>query len=257
MGHMLLAIAVFGCSGVSSDPEPAAEGTPEEAGAEAAEEPTNEPKDGFAIATTYLRSHATTERKIDDPDNPGKRISTYVATIYRGNDLTVVETKDDFVRVTLQDGSGNEGWIKGSRVTTADGAKLATVKEEVKTFSRPDLLSLNTTMKLAPGSVLVVTQSQGKFVEVDYPKSQWSSASTWVLADTVVEGEDDVAAAQLISKVLYVREDSAEKAKPLEELAREQFAGNALLNLLDPPEPEPSEEEEPEAGGDNLTPPAP
>lgn len=238
MGRMLLAIMVVACSGTSTDAATNAEGTPDEAAAEAAPEPKNEPRDGFALATTYLRNHPTTDRKIDDPDNPGKRINTYVATVYRGNALTVMETKDDFVKVILEDGSGNEGWLQSSRVTTAEGAKLATIKEDVKTFSRPELLSLNTTMKLLPGSVLVVTQEQGKFVEVDYPKSQWSSASTWILSENLVTTEDDIAAAQLISKALYMREDDAEKAKPIEELAREQFAGNTLLKLLDPPEPE-------------------
>ncbi|MEO0601121.1 MAG: hypothetical protein AAF211_06770 [Myxococcota bacterium] len=258
MGQMLLAIVFVACSGGSDDAEPIAEGTPGEAAAEAAEEPSTEPQAGFALATTYLRNAPTTNKYRDDPDNPGKKVRTYVATVYRGNELTVLETQDEFVKVVLEDGSGNQGWLQTKRVTTAEGAKLATIKEEVKTFSRPELLSLNTTEKLAPGSVLVVTQDQGKFVEVDWPKSQWSSASTWVLANTLVTNEDDVAAAQLITKALYMREDDAEKAKPIEELAREQFAGNSLLTLLDPPEPEPGEEgeegaEAPEGG--NLNPP--
>ncbi len=239
MGQMLLAIVVVACSGGNVDAEPIAEGT-EAAGA--AEEPTNQPKDGFALATTYLRKFATTKKYAEDPDNPGNNIRTYVATVYRGNALSVLEEQEDFVRVVLEDGSGNEGWLQSKRVTTAEGAKLATIKEEVKTFSRPELLSLNTNLKLAPGSVLVVTQDQGKFVEVDFPDGQWTSKVTWILSENLVTNEDDVAAAQLITKALLAREDGPEKAQPIEELAREQFAGNSLLKLLDPPEPEPGDE---------------
>jgi len=252
MGHMLLAILVVACSGGGT--EPIAEGTPDpEAEDEAAAEPF-ERKDGFAVSTTYLRSHPTTERRIEDPDNPGKKIGTYVATIYRGNALTVVEEQGEFIRVELQDGSGDVGWLQGKRVTTAEGAKLATIKEPTKTFSRPELLSVNTSLKLDPGAVLIVTQDQGKFVEVDYPRSQWSSASTWVLADSLVLGERDIEAAQLITKTLYMREDDPEKAKLIEELAREEFAGNTLLDLLDEPEPEPEPEPAPEPQEAVLTP---
>lgn len=240
MARMLLAIAVVACSGGSETDPVTEEVTKDEATDAVAEEPSNEPKDGFAVATTYLRSHPTTERRIDDPDNPGKKLSTYIATLYRGNALTVVETKDEFVRVQLKDGSDNEGWLQSKRVTTK-GSQVATIKEEVRTFSRPEMLSINTTMKLPAGAVLVVTQEQGKFVEVDYPRSQWSSASTWILAENLDTSPEDVEVAQLISKALYMREDSADKAKVIEDLAREQFAGNTLLTLLDPPEAEEAE----------------
>ena len=240
MGPMLLAIAVVACSGGNGQSEPVAEGSASDAAGEVVEAPAAEPKDGFANSTTYLRKFPTTDKRIDDPDNPGKRIGTYVATVYRGNALSVVETQEEFVRVLLEDGSGNEGWLQSKRVTTADAAKLATIKEEVRTFSRPDLLSINTSdeSKLKPGSVLIVLQEQGKFFEVDYPRSQWSSDETYVLAENLVMNEDDIAAAQLITKALYMRDDDPEKAKPIIELAREQFAGNSLLTLLDPPEAE-------------------
>lgn len=243
-----------GCFGGSEEtPEPA--GDAPAPAPEAEPEPAAEPSAAYLVGRTTLRKVSKDDKKVDDPNNPGKQMSNYVTALSRGERVDVLGTEADWTHVKLSD--GQDGWLHGNRlVVVGPDTQVATLYEDGKVFTRPDLLALEADKKIEPGSLLFVLQTKDQFAEVDYPKSGTSSGKAWTLANALVTDANEVEAAKLIMKVRQMRADNDPGAPQMEELARSQFGTSKLIALLDvaPPEAPPEGEGAPT---DEVPPPAP
>jgi hypothetical protein len=244
------ALGMLACFGGSSEsPEPAPV-EPEPVAAPTEPEPAERP--GHVIGVTSLRKQPNDDKKVDD--GSGKQVSNWVATLYRGETVTVFgeNPAGDWVNARLSDGA--EGWLKADRVVAGAEVKVATLYEEGKTFRRPDLLALDTDKTIEPGSLLFVVQEKDQFSEVDYPRSGWNSNKAWTLTSELVEDPNEVEVAKVVAKIRHLRAENSDDAKQLEELARSQFGSSRLIALLDQPveegeAPPEGEEGDLEAGG--------
>lgn len=234
---VLVLAALFACQG--EEPQaPADAPDPAPAHEEPAPEPQPETKEGFVIGQTSLRKVASEDKKIDNPDGDGK-VSNWIVTLERGEQVTVLGEEGDWSNVRTSE--GKEGWFKTERMVPGT-AKPAVLFEPGKLFKRPDLLSLNTDKKLPAGTVIFALEENDKFTEVDYPRSAYSSLKGWAMTSDLSFDETEVEAAKIIARIMHLREKDADSAAQLEELVRTQFSSSKLLPLLD------VEEEEPEGG---------
>ncbi|MEZ4241085.1 MAG: SH3 domain-containing protein [Myxococcota bacterium] len=246
---LAIAASLIGCFGGGSTETPAPAPQPEVAApAPAPDEPAE--RNGFVIGVTSLRKEPTDDRKIDD--GSGKQVSNWIATLYRGEQVTVFGENDakDWVHARLP--LGDEGWLKADRVVAGPDVRAATLYDEGKTFRRPDLLALDTDKTIEPGSLLFVMQEKDQFAEVDYPRSGWSSNKAWTLTSELIYDPNEVEVAKVVAKVRHLRAEGSEDAKQLEELARSQFASSRLITLLDQPDAAPSGDEGEGDGEEDL-----
>lgn len=236
MSVVPLFLGLVGCFGGG---EPAApEVVPEEAPAAAAPVPEPAERNVYVIGETLLRKIASDDKKIDDPNGGTTKVSNWVATLYRSEQVTIVDEDGDWTRVRASDGS--EGWLKADRLVPADHP-VATVYEAGKVFQRPDLLTLDTARKIEPGSLVFVLQTRAQFSEIDFPRSGYNSTRAWALTNELVTTPEDVDAAKLVQKVQQLRAKNDPSAAELEALARNQFGTSPLISLLDVPAAAPPE----------------
>ncbi len=233
----IVIISVLACTGGTADPEPTPEAdstdeAPDEVvpgTAEISEQP------GYFTAAWALWHAPTDEREIPDPDGDGT-IKNYMLNVDRGRPLTKIGESGDWAQVRLEDDT--EGWIKSERIVVGDRPGLATVHGEERMFKRPELLALVIDEKIPPGSLLITSDTDGKFTRVDVPTGKYDSEETWVLTENLVTDDKEIEAAKIIRRVMQLREDEDDGAKELAELARGQFADSPLIELLAEPEPE-------------------
>lgn len=200
--------------------EPAGEPTP------APEAKVEEP--ALVNGTTVLKKEPSDDRRIEVN---GKKVSNWLATLYRGEEVVVLGKEGDFTKARTSDET--EGWIKSDRLVRAADVELATVAEEAKVWRRPDVVALDANKTIAPGSLLFVLKKKDQFAEVDYPRSEYSSSTAWVMADKLITEANEVSAAKLIMKIRYLREKKDASATQLTEIARSQFGSSQLIGLLD------------------------
>jgi SH3-like domain-containing protein len=229
LSFLALIPSLMGCLGgeeVVTPPTPAPAPTDVEP---VAEEPAPAPTEGYIVGLTSLRKTPSDDKKIPDPEKPEKQISNYVAgaSFNRGELVTLLGTQDDWSNVRASD--GKEGWIKTNRVVTGPDVKIATLYTEGKIFQRPDLLALDSTKKIEPGSLVFMLEEKDQFASVNYS----GSTTGWTLKNELIFEQSEVEAAKLISKIRQMRADNDAGAAKMEELARSQFAGSQLLTLLD------------------------
>ena len=237
-------VTVIACTGGTSGPEEApVEG--ENAEAEVPPTPTIEVKPGFATAGWAIWRAPTDEKKVPNPDGEGT-VKNYMLNVERGRPLERIGEQGEWSQVRLEDGT--EGWIKSERIVIEDGAKLATATAEARMFKRPELLALVIDKKLPPGQLLITAGTEGKFTVVDYPTGKYETQKMWVLTENLVFDSTEIEAAQVIQRVLKLRESDEAGAADLEDLARGQFPDSKLLPLLE------VVEEPPEEGGDEERP---
>lgn len=225
------ALALAACS---RSPSPAGQaappaGAPPPAGSAAA---PMAPAAAYVSAATLLRREATEAGRVKGPG--GKEISNALATLQRGERITVLEAGEDWARVRASD--DREGWIRRSAVLEGDGVVEATVLAAADVFDRPDLLAANAKRKIEPGTLLLVVKAKPPFSEVNVS----SGPNAWVLTDRLATGEADVSVSKLGEKARWLaRNGKQEEARQIAALALQTFPGplaEALVaELAEPP----------------------
>ena len=228
---VLAASAALVASACKKAPAPAqsaaTDGQPAAGASAQAPAETAAPATPMAYVTTVvvLKIEPVDAAKVKKAD--GKETSNFRALLYRGEQVAVLEIKDDWVRARTSD--EKEGWLKRSWVLEASGVKEATVVTPEKVFDRPDLLASNAKRKIDPGTFLLVGKEKAPFSEVNYSGSQ----STWVLTERLATDEKDVAAAKLIEKARYLaRNNKKEEAIANLDIIRSIAPESPLLGIL-------------------------
>jgi hypothetical protein len=177
-------------------------------------------------AVSVLRREPTDAAKI--PAKPAaKDVPNYLATLYRGEKVAVLETREEWARVRSSD--DREGWMKRSSLVEQDGVTEATVLAPADVFDRPDLLAANARRKVEAGTLVLVVKARPPFSEVNVSGSQ----DAWVLTDRLDTSEKEVAVAKLIEKARYlIRSNKKDEAVQLLGLARQHSEGAALVTVL-------------------------
>ena len=179
----------------------------------------------FVTAASPVRREASDAAKVKGPD--GKDVQNLVAFLHRGEQVTVVETREDWVRIRTSD--DREGWLKSGAVMQGDGLAPATVLVPADVFDRPDLLAANAKRKLDPGTLLLVVKAKPPFTEVNVS----GTGNAWVLSERLATGDREVQVAKLVEKARWLeRYKKHDEALQVLALAREHFADVPLVDLL-------------------------
>jgi SH3 domain-containing protein len=182
-------------------------------------------------ALAYVSAPAALRREPSDAARvrgPGKKdVPNQLALLLRGEKVTVLEAKEEWARVRTSDDA--EGWLHRSTLLEGDGIAEATVLVPADVFDRPDLLAANARRKVEAGTLLLVVKTRPPFSEVNVS----SGPNAWVLSERLATGERDVSVAKLAEKARWLRKAGKEdEAKQILALARQQFAGVALVDAL-------------------------
>lgn len=233
---LLAALALAACK--AEPPAPAAEGPPPEAPQVAAAGSA-----AYVTAVSALRREPSEAPRVKGPQ--GKELSNVLATLQRGEKVTVVEEaarvvgKEEWAHVRSSD--DREGWMKRSSLLEGDGVAEATVLAPADVFDRPDLLAANARRRIEPGTLLLVVRAKPPFAEVNVT----SGPNAWVLTDRLATAEAEVSVAKLAEKGRWLRRiGKPEEALQIVALARGQFPGVALVEQVaielgeQPPAPE-------------------
>lgn len=189
----------------------------------------------FSGASQIVRRQPTEAKEVDDPTVRKKKASNFVASVLRGEQVTVVERHGDWARVRLSD--GKSGWVKNDNVIDAPRTVLATNLARVKTFLRPDLLALNASTQLDPGSLLFLMRTKDQFSEVD----TGATNTVWVLSAQITADAQEVEAAKLINRARILKQRNDPDAEAALDLAKTHLGLTRLVQtLLLPPPPPPS-----------------
>jgi SH3-like domain-containing protein len=161
--------------------------------------------------------------------NDGARapVANTIATLHRGERVTLLEGRNDWSRVRASD--GEEGWMKSASLLPASQVQEGTVLAVAWAFDRPDLLAANARRKLDPGTLLFIRKTKDLFTEVD----AGPGASTWILTDRVTTSPGDVAAAKLVEKARFLRRNERpDEARELLALLRSRSPESPLVSVL-------------------------
>jgi len=227
---LVLAVSAVLATACKKGPAPAQQpgtsGQPTaDASAPAAEPAAPSSPTAYVTTVVVLKIEPVDAAKVKKAD--GKETSNFRALLYRGEQVTVLETQDDWVRARTSD--EKEGWLKRTSVLEASGVKEATVLTPEKVFDRPDLLASNAKRKLDPGTFLLVVKEKAPFSEVNYSGGQ----NTWVLTERLASDEKDVAAAKLMEKARYLaRNNKKEEAIANLDIIRSIAPESPLLEIL-------------------------
>ncbi len=188
--------------------------------------PTPRGPTAYVNAVAVLRREATDAARI--PGKPGaKEVTNYLATLYRGEKVAVLETREDWARVRSSD--DREGWMRRSSLLEQEGVTEATVLAPADVFDRPDLLAANAKRKVEAGTLVLVVKARPPFSEVNVSGSQ----DAWVLTDRLDTSEKEVSVAKLIEKARYlVRNNKKDEALQLLALARQHSEGATLVTVM-------------------------
>jgi SH3-like domain-containing protein len=214
-----LAVALAGCGKSSSPPPAAGEWAP------AAESAPAAPTAAHVSSATSLRREPLDAPRVKGPT--GKDVSNTLAVLQRGEQVALLEVRDEWARVRSSD--DREGWLKRAAILEGDEVAEATVLVPADVFDRPDLLAANARRKIEAGTLLLVVKARAPFSEVNVS----SGPNAWVLAERLATGEKEVSVAKLTEKARWlVRSGKPEEARRILALAREHFAGVALVDAL-------------------------
>ena len=246
----LTLIVLAGCSSKPAEaPAHKKSPPPQPAAAPAASAPAPAmalPADGWVTTVFGVKKEPVKERQIPDPSGEGT-VSNWVATIYRGEKVRVLERREGKLEITagvkgkdgyhaygkktdwlkIEDSSKTVGWIDTRYVLSGPDITPATVLTETKTFQRPDLLALAEKQDIAPGTLLFVLHEQGDFAEVNFTPTR----TTWVQKKDLVFDAREIMLARMIEKLRYLqRKGKTGEMKKLLELAKESFKDTKLFS---------------------------
>jgi SH3-like domain-containing protein len=179
------------------------------------------PGAAFVSAVTALRRQPAEAQRVKSP--AGREISNFLATLQRGERVTVLEAQEDWARVRTSD--DQEGWLKRGAVLEGDGIVEATVLAPADVFDRPDLLAANAKRRVEPGTLLLVVKTRPPFAEVNVG----SGPNAWVIAERLATEPEDVSVAKLLEKARFLRRSQKEdEARQVLAIARDSFAASRL-----------------------------
>ncbi len=179
----------------------------------------------YVIAVTTLRREPTDAPRVRGPN--GKEVSNSLAVLQRGENVTLVETREDLARVRSSD--DREGWVRRRALLEGDGLSVATVVLPTDVFDRPDLLAANAKRKIEPGTLLLVVKARPPFSEVNVG----SGPNAWVLSERLATGTAEVSVAKLSEKARWLkRSGKDDDARQILALARQSFPGTSLVDSL-------------------------
>jgi hypothetical protein len=185
----------------------------------------------YVIAVSALRREPAETSRVPGPG--GKDVSNVLATLHRGEKVTVVDAaarvvdKEEWAHVRSSD--DRDGWLKRTALLEGHGVTEATVLVPADVFDRPDLLAANARRKIEPGTLLLVVRERPPFSEVNTS----SGPNAWVLSDRLAIGEAEVSVAKLAEKGRWLRRiGKPDDALRLVALARSRFAGVALVEQV-------------------------
>ena len=241
----LVVLSITACTGGNKGQGPTQSAVEPTPSTPAAPAPAAE-HDGYVLYTASMVKQAT--------DDAGVK-NNWLASLYRGEQVTILETQGDFTKARASD--GKEGYIKAAAVLDGQGVTAATVLDEVKTFARPDFLAPSKTV-IAPGSLLYVVKKSkdDTFAEVNYRGTQ----TLWVEAGRLNADTKEVAAARIVSRARALDEakdaKSTEQAKQYWDVAKSQFGDTQVVQkALGPAAP--ADGATPAAPAENPAAPAP
>jgi len=215
-------LALTACTKTSS-PNPAPD-------ADQAAAPATGGEPAYMTAVAALRKEAVDDQKVQDKTTTAdKKTANYLTTLQRGETVTVIEKKANWVHIKTAD-EKTEGWVHADVLVTAAGAKPATVLEEVRTFDRPQLVAMNPKHKLPVGTLLFALRSKDQFSEVDLGYGH----TTWVKTDNLQTDNVDVEVAKLLAKADWLAKQDAAAAAEVKASISAQFPSSRLLKALDP-----------------------
>ena len=179
----------------------------------------------FVNAATALRREPSDAARVHGP--AGKDVPNLLAALQRGERVAVLEARDDWAKVRTSD--DRDGWVRRTALLEGDGVTEATVLAPADVFDRPDLLAANAKRRIDPGTLLLVVKARPPFSEVNVS----SGPNAWVLSERLATGDREVSVAKLAEKARRLaRTGKPDEAKQVFALAREHFAGSALLAAL-------------------------
>jgi SH3-like domain-containing protein len=189
---------------------------------------------GFVSLTTSLRRLPTEAREVDAAPEAAagskkKRQPNLLTAVFRGEPVKICQTKNAWVQVELSDGM--VGWLRSPGVLSGiDGApvQVGTTFVAAKTFFRPDLLALNASRSIEPGSLLFILRTVDQFSEVNVEGNQ----VLWLLAAMVCSDANEVQAAKLIGKARALQGRQDPNAQIPLDLAKTYFPTTRLVQEL-------------------------
>lgn len=179
----------------------------------------------FVTSTTALKREGSDKAKIDD--GKGKQIANWLATLHRGEKITLLRSGEDYLHVRTS--NDLEGWIKRSHVLSGAEAREATVLEQLDVFERPDLLALSGKKKVPPGSLLFIVKTREQFSEVNVGGAQ----NVWVLTGKLSTDSSEIMVAKLLAKARSLKDAKSQGVEDLMNLARSQFQDTRLVPLME------------------------
>ena len=177
--------------------------------------------EAFVTGAAALRREPTKDRRVKDEQ--GKEVGNWQTTLFRGELVTVLDEKPDWLKVRASDDT--EGWILAIAALNAEGVQLATVTTETQTFRRPDVTQLDANTKVSVGSLLMRMREKDQFSEVNFSGSR----SYWVSTDRLTTQAEEVAAAKVITKIRQIEDKEPQTKAELLTLAESNFAETVVL----------------------------
>jgi hypothetical protein len=194
--------------------------------AAAANRPSQPGEAAFVTGVAAVRRANSEDKQIDDPAKPGKKLSNYITTLHRGEQVSVLKVEGDWASVRSSD--EKEGWIKKDSLLPSEGVTMATTLDETKTFDRPDLLALNSKRKVNAGALVYAMRTKDQFSEVNLG----GTSTAWVLTSALVSDQREVDAAKLLNKARYLTEHKDASANDLMELAKKEYGDTKLMQAV-------------------------
>jgi hypothetical protein len=197
----------------------------------AADKPADKPVDSaHVLYTTVVKREGSDKPKVEDAK--GKQVANWLATLYRGEKLSIVKDDGgDYIQVKT---SGEvEGFVKRQGLLIAPDVSEATVLEGTDAFDRPDLLALNSKKKINAGTLIFVVKNREQFSEVNAV----GTGMVWVLNGKLTTDKDELAVAKLLAKARSLKdgkdEKKAESITDLINLAKNNFSTTKLVSVME------------------------
>ena len=222
----VMMVIFIGCEKKESPPSAlgaASAATPKPARAPVPEAPKE--LAGFVVVATVVKKAPNESPKVEEK---GKQVPNWLATLSRGEMLTLLNDEGDYRRVKTS--SDVEGWVKKAAILAASDVQIATVLGEVEAFDRPDLLALNSKKTVRAGTLLFVLKSKGQFSETNV--NGWASA--WVLTAKLSHDLNEINVSKMLARARELKAaNNASGAEELLKLARSTSGAAKLIGTFE------------------------